>query len=119
MNEEHPAVKLIFPAEGFQCQLGDADERGFLSHVLVEIDGTDFYPVCFYSIGELAGELREDPRYPDKVVAEIGMIVLPELSLDRMEKAVQWLCEKGYFRYMRPLSHEQVLRAKTSFEWPP
>ena len=119
MNEQHPVVKLVFPVEDFQRQLDEANDRGFLSHVLVEIGGTDFYPVCFYSIGELAGELRDDPTYPDKLVAETGMIVLPEITLDRMEKAVQWLCETGYFRYMRPLTQEQLLKAKTSFDWPP
>jgi hypothetical protein len=119
MTEKHPLVKLVFPVEGFQRQLDEATERGFLSHVLVEIDGTNLYPVCFYAIDELRGQFIEDPRYPYPVVAEPGMIVLPEITLDRMEDAVRWLCEKGYFRHMRPLSQEQLLRAKTCFDWPP
>ena len=119
MKEEHPQVKLVSPAKGLDRQLDVANERGFLSHALVEIGGTDFYPVCFYTCEEVSGELLEDPKYPFKFLAEIGMIVLPEITLDRMEKAVQRLYEQGYFRYMRPLTQEELLNAKTCLDWPP
>ncbi len=114
MKEEHPLVKLVLLGGYGQRQLDDAIDRGFLSHVAVEIGGADLYPVWFYSIDELAGQLLDDPRYPYKFVADIGMIVLPEITLERMENAVQRLYEAGYFRHLRPLSQEQLLKAKTS-----
>jgi hypothetical protein len=37
------------------------------------------------------------------MVAEIGLIVLPEITRQTMEAAVAFLAPRGFFEYFRPL----------------
>ena len=120
MSKDRPSVKLLFLAENFQREVDDALERGVLSHVLVEVGGVDLYPVYFYSIDEVQGYFTARSGHsPCEFVAETGMIILPQITLERMEKAVQRLFDDGYFANMRPLSQTQLAIAKNCIIWPP
>ena len=85
---------------------------------MVEVDGAGRYPVFFYRPGRLQFELEMSSRHGHPYIAEPGMIILPELSLEAMQAAVQRLCDEGYFDYLIPLTPEQVSNVG-SFEWPP
>ena len=115
-------AKLVFVMKGedLERQLAEAPDRGYVSHVLVEVDGDKdrLYPVFFYSIDRLAGELTIGCEQGEPFIAETGMIVLPKISVAAIEDAVQRLCEEGYFEYMHPLSPEQIASADP-FRWPP
>jgi hypothetical protein len=78
VSQAHSVAKLIFMAEGGERerQLDEAPDRGYLSHVLVEIDGDRdrLYPVFFYSIGRLERELKVSSEHGQPFIAEIGMM---------------------------------------------
>ncbi|MDP9194010.1 MAG: hypothetical protein M3P06_20130 [Acidobacteriota bacterium] len=37
------------------------------------------------------------------MVAEVGLIVVPEITRNTMEAAVAFLAQRGFFEYFRPL----------------
>lgn len=98
--------------------MDEAPDRGYLSHVLVEIDGVRLYPVFFFTPDRLGFELDMGVRHGTPFIAEVGMIFIPAIEVHAMEKAVQSLQSDGYFDHLAPLTHEQVARADP-WAWPP
>jgi hypothetical protein len=94
------------------------EERGCLSHAFVEIDGSELFPVYFYTPEYLVYVLGVRSEHGRSLVAETGMIVLPEISIPSINKAIQYLCDIGYFNYMAPLTLEQVESSDLKY-WPP
>jgi hypothetical protein len=110
--------KLVF-AQGFSEQIiFEAQSRGYLSHVMAELDGNRFFAIFFYDPIRLQQDLHESAKHDRPFIADPGMIVLPELTLDAMQSAVQRLCQEGYFDHLVELSAEQLERTN-SLHWPP
>ena len=110
--------RLVF-AQGFSEQtILEAQNRGYLSHAMVELDGNRFFAVFFYDPIRLQQDLQESAKHDRPFVADPGMIVLPELTLDAMQSAVQRLGQEGYFDHLVELSPEQLERTN-SLQWPP
>jgi hypothetical protein len=118
MTEQRAIVKLVFPPKYGERDLGEDRERGYVSHVLAEVGGARLYPVFFYTLDRLGGELRECTRQGEPFIAETGMIVLQDISLEAMQDAVQRLCNIGYFEYMVPITPERLATADP-YRWPP
>lgn len=113
------STRLVF-AQGVDSErsIVEAQSRGYLSHVMVEIDGSRFFAVFFYDPIRLQQDLQESAKHGRPFVADPGMIVLPELTLDAMQSAVQCLCQERYFEHLVELSPEQLERTN-SLHWPP
>ena len=118
MPESRSTAKVILLPEGATPNLEEDAERGYRSHVLVEVNGSFLYPVTFYTASRLKGELDISARNGEPYIAETGMIVLHELTLEAMQTAVQAMCNAGYFDYMLPLSRERISQADPLI-WPP
>jgi hypothetical protein len=118
MPETRSIAKIIFAPGMDQRGLDEAPDRGYLSHLLVEIDGSRLYPVFFYSPGGLQSDLETNSKLGKPWVAETGMIIVQELTLEAMQDAVQALCDQGYFEYMTPVTQER-LNKPGSYGWPP
>jgi hypothetical protein len=112
------SAKLVFVHGFSERDSAEARDRGYLSHVLVEIDGVRLYPVLFYDPVRLQQDLEEGLKHDRSFLAEPGMIVLPDVTLDAMQDAVQRLCREGYFDYLVPLSREKLADADP-YQWPP
>ena len=72
--------------------------RGYVSHVYVVTETGQYYPVFFYDPVRLSQDLEENMKnglYP--FVAEPGMIVVPEVTIEAMISAVEILHRGGYF----------------------
>jgi hypothetical protein len=80
----------------------EAKARGYLSHVLVEMSDGRRYPVVFYDCVRLAQDLEAEVAEGRACVADAGMIVLPEVSLEHMRAAVQQLVGEGFFERLVP-----------------
>jgi hypothetical protein len=96
------SARLIFDPSFDDRSLFEAEERGYLSHVKVDVDG-DVYPVTFYDCGRLAQDLEYEVSAGRMCVAEVGMIVLPAVTLVNMQIAVDWLSKVRYFDSLRPV----------------
>ena len=78
----------------------EAEWRGYLSYTRVRLDDGRVVPVCFVCPVRLAQDLEAaEPA----LVAQIGLIVLPEITRSAIEAAVAYLAPRGVFDYFRPI----------------
>lgn len=104
MPESNRTPKLIFE-NGFSEQDADeAEARGYLSHVLVDLGDGCHYPVVFYDSVRLQQDLDTETKQGTPYVADPGMIVLDVVTLENMEKAVIGLSRAGFFAHLIPES---------------
>ncbi len=115
MHEES-STKLVFIFPFDERHQDEAKSRGFLSHVLVAVHGK-YYPVEFYDTIRLTQDLEEMARHGKGYIADVGLIVLPELTLLNMESAVKQAHAEGFFDHFLPI--ETLESAKESIAWPP
>jgi hypothetical protein len=93
-------AQLLWP-EGFDQRAEvEAGWRGYLSHARVRLDDGRVFSVYFAEPGRLKQDIEEAQP---SIVAEIGLIVLPEITRHTMEAAVAYLAPRGFFEYFRPL----------------
>jgi hypothetical protein len=93
-------ARILWP-EGFdeRAQI-EAGWRGYLSHARVLLDDGRVFPVYFVDPVRLAQDVEAAQH---AMVAEVGLIVLPEITCRAMEAAVAFLVPRGFFEYFRPL----------------
>ena len=78
--------------------------RGCLSHVLIELEDGSRYSVDFIDPVRLAQELKDYVRLNIPCFAEPGLIVLPAVTVEWIEKAVSYLHQRGFFEHLRPVN---------------
>lgn len=76
----------------------EAEAKGCLAGVKARLADGRVYPVCFYDPVRLAQDLEGE-----SFIAEVGLIVVPEVTLAQMRAAVESLVRTGYFESLRPL----------------
>lgn len=112
-------ARLIFPF-GFNVEdEQSAIEKGTWPWAVAEIPGLGFFPVWFVDPGACANAVTgalENSRQP--CFAEPGLIVIPEVSREHMERAVAHLARTDYFHQRRPCSRED-LATWTDLQQPP
>ena len=93
-------AQLLWP-EGFDERAEiEAEWRGYLSHARVRLDDGRVFSVYFVDPVRLTQDV-EAAR--PSMVAEVGLIVLPQITRRAMEEAVAFLAPRGFFEYFRPL----------------
>lgn len=93
-------AQLLWP-EGFDERSEiEAGWRGYLSHARVRLDDGREVPVYFVDPVRLTQDVE---AAQPSMVAEVGLIVLPEITRRAMEEAVAFLAPRGFFEYFRPL----------------
>jgi hypothetical protein len=117
-QNKQAAPRLRFVREFTAQDALEAQDRGYLSHVLVELDGGNLYPVFFYDPTRLQQDLAEGIRSGRPFVADPGMIVVPEVTPDAMRDAVDRLVGEGFFDHLVPV-HEADLGRGNPYCWPP
>jgi hypothetical protein len=81
----------------------EAQARGYRSHVAVEFADGERYSVVFYDPVRLQQDLHEEIRAGSTCIAEPGLIVIAEVTLENMRLAVDRLVREGYFEALRPM----------------
>jgi hypothetical protein len=112
------STQLVFVCDFSEREAAEARDRGCLSHVLVEINGDRLYPVFFYDAIRLGQDLSTSAEHGEPFVAETGMIVLTEVTIEAMESAVERLFHHGFFNYLTPISRDRLASADP-YCWPP
>lgn len=93
--------ELAFDAPFDERAQMEAKARGYLSHVSVVMTNGDAFPVVFYDCVRLAQDLEYEVSTGRMCIAERGMIILPEVTLDNILAAVRSLFAEGYFESPR------------------
>ena len=93
--------RLVFKYPFDEAAAYDAEARGYLAYAAVELDNGTRYPVVFYDPVRLQQDLEVETGEGRAFIAEPGMIVVPEVTLARMQDAIERLFQSGYFDSLR------------------
>jgi hypothetical protein len=118
MNPEQTTPTLRFARELSDQDVFESQSRGYLSHVLVQLGKDRLYPLFFYDAVRLQQDLEESARHGRPFVADPGMIIVQEVTLDAMKHAVEQLSREGFFDHLTPLT-EADLASGNPYQWPP
>lgn len=86
----------------------EAEHKGWLQGVEVELGDGSRYPVLFYDPVRLAQDLEEEAKWDRPFVAEPGMVVVPAVTRAAISQAAERLAASGYFLHLRPIAPEQI-----------
>ena len=93
---------IQFPKE-FAAAALEADERGYMSHVVVSFANGSRYPVFFVAPVRLQQELEQSCKFGQCLFVEVGMVVVPDLHLETLKTTIQTLINKRYFGFLRTI----------------
>ncbi len=99
--DEYP--KLVFQDPFDEREQFEAASRGYLSTALVQQEDGTTYSVSFYDCVRLGQDLEYEVSAGRMWLADPGMIVLPEVTLENMSTAIRKLAVEGYFNSLRPI----------------
>lgn len=77
--------------------------RGYLSGVVVQLEDGSRYPLFFMDPVRLKQDLDASAKLGRSYLAEVNLIVLPEVTTASVKQAVQGLWQDGYFQHLKPL----------------
>ena len=90
---------LSFPP-GFDEQADfEAPFRGYLPGVTVELEDGTHHQVSFIDPVRLEQSLADNTLTGRRYYAEPGLIVIPEVTAEAIQSAVQGMWEDGYFHH--------------------
>jgi hypothetical protein len=79
----------------------EAERKGWLPGVTVELADGARYPVFFYDPVRLRQDLAADTSQGHPYAAEPGMIVLPQVTRPAIQEAVRQLVQGGFFEHFK------------------
>ena len=85
--------------------------KGYRNDVFVEID-TIFYEVYFFTKDSLEYEMRKDGFF-----SLPGIIILDEITLDKIIASVNYLLSVHFFDVFKGYSRESILNGNFSNRW--
>ena len=119
MTADPSEIKLIFHFPFDERAADEARARGYLSHVSVEVEDGSQYAVFFYDPVRLGQDLEEMTKHGSPCIGDPGMIVVPEVTMDYMNKAIAILAEQSFFSYFRQIRLEPSSDPIRAMRWPP
>ena len=82
----------------------EAKDSGYRSHVQVLLCSGNLYPLVFYTCNSLSQFLEADMKLGNKFIADPGMVILSEVTLENMQNAVNKLEKEGFFDHLVPIT---------------
>jgi hypothetical protein len=102
---DRPGLRRIVYWDGFDERAAiEASWRGYLGAVHAELDDGARYELTFYDHGRLGQTLDYEVSCGHPFYAKPGLIVLSEVTVENVEKAVRMLCAQGFFEGLRPVA---------------
>ena len=94
---------ISFP-DGYDDRLEfETPSKGYLRDVVVQLEDGSSYKLFFIDPIRLQQDLQADAADGRDYYAEPGMVVLPEVTTETIQKAVAALWREGFFRSLKPL----------------
>jgi hypothetical protein len=95
VDNSFPKLAFTYPFD--HAAAYDAESRGYVGYAFVELGNGGRYPVVFYDPIRLQQDLEVEVSEGRAFIAEPGMIVVPEVTLARMQDAIVRLYQNGFF----------------------
>lgn len=110
--------KLRFAREFTDLDELEARNRGYLSHVLADFGDGRLFPLFFYDPVRLQQDLEETGVHGSVFLADPGMVVVQEITLEVIHQVIKQLYDKGFFDHLVPINEED-LTSSNPYQWPP
>jgi hypothetical protein len=79
----------------------ETPSKGYLPEVEVRLENGVRYKLYFIDLVRLQQTLEDDVQAGREYFAEPGMVVLPQVTTEAIQKAVVGLVEDGYFQRLK------------------
>lgn len=96
----HSAPRVLFPAGFDERTALETSLKGWLG-AQVEFDDGCRYAVYFSDPTRLQQDVDEALQHGRPCFAEPGLIVVPEVTVQAIQDAVQFLWKQGFFAFLR------------------
>lgn len=99
MSEEFPKLILL------DWQNGDdwlISSKGWFDRNLVELANGNRYQICFFDCVRLSQHLADDTKNGKPFFIENSLIVLSEVTIENMQKAIKVAEKQGFFENLKP-----------------
>jgi hypothetical protein len=90
--------RLVFDHDFDERVAYEVNLKGHFGGVKVQLADGSLHPLFFYDPARITQDLEEESKQGRPFIAEKGMILVAEITLDNMERAVKWLDKHGFFR---------------------
>lgn len=104
MASQVTGCRVHFPPEYDERGEWEAEGKGYLQGVRVELPDGSVYPLYAYDPVRLAEDLESDVKWGRGAVAEPGLVVVPEVTRATIVKVAEQLARAGYFGHLKPLT---------------
>lgn len=91
----------------------EAEAKGWLAGVVVQLADGSRYPVSFYDPVRLRQDLEAETNQGRPYIAEPGLIIVPEVTARAIHQAIQLVVVDGYFQHLKPLALAQQNGSET------
>ena len=88
---------VLFPEWYDERGEWEAQSKGWLQGVRVRLTNGSEHPLFFYEPVRLAQDLEEETSSGRPYIAQPGMVVIPQITRETIERVVSRLAENGYF----------------------
>ncbi len=78
--------------------------KGWFCHNFVELENGNRYQVCFFDKGRLVQHLDDNEKIGQSFFIENALIVLSEVTVENMEKAIKEADRQGFFDNLKPIN---------------
>jgi hypothetical protein len=99
-------IRVLWPADLDERARFELPFKGWLS-VCVEMEDGHRYPLYFIDPARLQQELEQSVSFGKPYFAEPGLVILPEVTVEAIEEAVQTLQKQGFFASLRADSFQE------------
>lgn len=100
MTEEFPKLILLDWQEGDDWLIRS---KGWFCHNVVELANGNRYQVCFYDNVRLGQHLEDNKKNGQPFFIENTLIVLSEVTIENMQKAINEAEKQGFFENLKPI----------------
>jgi hypothetical protein len=98
-----PAAKFHFPPDFDHQAEYEMTPKGYLCGGEVELADGRRFPVTFFDPVRLTQDLEEMGRHGEAVFIEPALVVIPEVTRERILRAIPELVRQRFFDHMRPI----------------
>jgi len=90
------------PTLSFSCDLDDraafeVEQKGYFERAIAELPDGRQVKVCFRDLVRLAQDLEAEQKLGRISIAEPGLIVIPKVTVENMQRAIKELYHQGFF----------------------
>lgn len=103
MTLMHTAFTFHYPDDFDDRAVLEMTDKSYLAGAAVELPGRGRFAVSFFTPTRLRQELESVVGHGGSVLAEPGLVVIPDVTPEAILRAIPELIADGFFDYLRPL----------------